>query len=365
MQLVKQEYVKGEGGSLTLVADTGEDLWHVYNLVAAGDQLRAATIRKVTRETSTGSQESQRMRLTLTVEVVDVEYDPEGGMMRVRGKNRTETPHVRLGSFHTLELELNRKFTLTKALWDEVDVQVIARACDPTASADIAAVVMTEGIANICLVTDCMTLVRQHIEQPIPRKRKAAAFGHEKALKSFFDNTMQGILRHIDFSVVKVVILASPGFVKEQFFDYMMLEAQRRELRDLIENKPKFLLCRASSGHKHALNEILTDPNMAAKLSDTKASRDINALNDFYTMLNTDADRAFYGFPHVNEANQRGAIQVLLVTDTLFRNVDLATRKSYVQLVEDVQASGGTVHLFSSLHSSGEQLKQLTGVAVR
>ena len=109
--------------------------------------------------------------------------------------------------------------------------QVIARACDPTASADIAAVVMTEGsdnivvtaskelgvsypvtagIANICLVTDCMTLVRQHIEQvggtaplctsltyvplkwaptaltidgelqPIPRKRKAAAFGHEK-----------------------------------------------------------------------------------------------------------------------------------------------------------------------------------------
>ena len=86
MQLVKQEYVKGEGGSLTLVADTGEDLWHVYNLVAAGDQLRAATIRKVTRETSTGSQESQRMRLTLTVEVVDVEYDPEGGMMRVRGK---------------------------------------------------------------------------------------------------------------------------------------------------------------------------------------------------------------------------------------------------------------------------------------
>jgi len=124
MQLVKQEYVKGEGGSLTLVADTGEDLWHVYNLVAAGDQLRAATIRKVTRETSTGSQESQRMRLTLTVEVVDVEYDPEGGMMRVRGKNRTETPHVRLGSFHTLELELNRKFTLTKALWDEVDVQV-------------------------------------------------------------------------------------------------------------------------------------------------------------------------------------------------------------------------------------------------
>jgi len=35
-----------------------------------------------------------------------------------------------------------------------------------------------------------------------------------QALNKFFDNTMQAILRHIDFAVVKCVILASPGFVK-------------------------------------------------------------------------------------------------------------------------------------------------------
>ena len=63
------------------------------------------------------------------------------------------------------------------------------------------------------------------------------------------------------------------------------------------------------------------------------------------------------------EANSRGAIQTLLVTDTLFRNADVATRKKYVTLVEEVQGGGGVVHLCSSLHSSGEQLKQLTGVA--
>jgi len=240
---------------------------------------------------------------------------------------------------------------------------VIAKACDPAASADIAAVVMNEGIANICLVTESMTLLRQKVEQAIPRKRKAAAFGHEKAMKSFFENTMQGILRHIDFNQVKVIIVASPGFIKDQFMEFVHLEAQRRELREFIEHKTKFILCKSSSGHKHALNEILSDPNMAVKLADTQASRDISALNEFYNMLNVDSDRAFYGFPHVNEANERGAIQVLMVTDTLFRNADVATRKKYVKLVEDVKAGGGVVHLFSSLHSSGDQLKQLTGVA--
>jgi len=39
------------------------------------------------------------------------------------------------------------------------------------------------------------------------------------------------------------------------------------------------------------LGEIMADPNMAAKLADTQAAKDISALNDFYTMLNNDPDR--------------------------------------------------------------------------
>ncbi|KXJ82084.1 hypothetical protein RP20_CCG015627 [Aedes albopictus] len=42
---------------------------------------------------------------------------------------------------------------------------------------------------------------------------------------------------------------------------------------------------------------------------------------------------------------------------------DVATRKEYVQLVDSVRDSGGEVKIFSSMHVSGEQLAQLTGVA--
>jgi protein pelota len=87
MQLIAQEFErKGDGGSLTLVAESTEDLWHVYNLVLKGDLVKATTIRKVTKETSMGSQSSERMRLTLEVQVEEVEYDPAGGQMRIRGK---------------------------------------------------------------------------------------------------------------------------------------------------------------------------------------------------------------------------------------------------------------------------------------
>lgn len=38
-------------------------------------------------------------------------------------------------------------------------------------------------------------------------------------------------------------------------------------------------------------------------------------------------------------------------------------RKEYVSLVEEVRDSGGDVKIFSTMHVSGEQLSQLTGIA--
>ncbi len=38
-------------------------------------------------------------------------------------------------------------------------------------------------------------------------------------------------------------------------------------------------------------------------------------------------------------------------------------RKKYANLVEEVQNGGGEAIIFSSMHASGEQLNQLTGIA--
>jgi stalled ribosome rescue protein Dom34 len=35
------------------------------------------------------------------------------------------------------------------------------------------------------------------------------------------NNNKKNVFRHVNFEVTKAVIVASPGFVKQQFFDYM------------------------------------------------------------------------------------------------------------------------------------------------
>ncbi|KAF0294408.1 Protein pelota [Amphibalanus amphitrite] len=55
---------------------------------------------------------------------------------------------------------------------------------------------------------------------------------------------------------------------------------------------------------------------------------------------------------------------ILFFTDVcIFRSLDLAERKKYVALVDSVKEYNGDVKIFSSLHISGEQLEQLTGIA--
>ena len=54
-------------------------------------------------------------------------------------------------------------------------------ACDAARSADVAAVIMHEGLAHICLLTPSMTVVRMRVEMNIPRKRKGSCSQHDKA----------------------------------------------------------------------------------------------------------------------------------------------------------------------------------------
>eukprot|EP00850_Spirogloea_muscicola_P019872 SM000201S05928 [mRNA] locus=s201:91467:95419:+ [translate_table: standard] len=528
-----------------MVPELAEDLWHAYNLIAADDLVAATTVQKeATGGGGGGDSERVRLKLEIRVELVAdtvpwaqaVEYDATAAVLRVRGKNVAENEHVRVGSvpkpnprtlhtslplpnlaslpvlvplvitsqtkygaaggawlhqvgaYHTLELDLQRAFMLTKVLhlncdphpastvqrlltfpkhsaatisltiarlrsarcsqvagklrlllrlggdrepheaallllllqdcWDAVALDTLRLASDPAASSDVAAVLMQEGLAILCLLGGSVTTDKARVEVSIPRKRGGGLAGYDKvtcnscltstichgdkierasvtlpavpvvsaasfayardvdplsvvarpalacqAMNRFFEQTLQAVLRHVDFGIVRCLILASPGFTKDQFYEFLMIEATRRELRAIIENKNRIILAHSSSGYKHSLKEVLAEPAVLARVKDTKAAKEVKALQDFYSMLTADSARAFYGPGHVEAAHERLAIQTLLITDELFRNANLTERRRWVNLVEAVKADGGHVHVFSSMHVSGEQLRQLTGVA--
>ncbi|CAL5406863.1 unnamed protein product [Camellia sinensis] len=363
MKIVRRDYIPDGPGSVKMVPEEADDLWLAYNLIATGDTVLAVTVRKVLRQAASGGRDAERVKLKLEIKVEAVDYDKEGSVLRIRGRNILENEHVKIGAFHTLEIELHRPFVLRKEVWDLLALDVLRQASDPSASADLAVVLMQEGLAHLFLIGKSVTITRSRIEASIPRKHGPAIAGYDKALNKFFDNVLTAFLKHIDFNVVRCAVIASPGFTRDQFHRHLLLEAERKQLRPIIENKSCIILVHTTSGYKHSLREVLDAPNVMNIIKDTKAAEEVRALKEFFNMLSNDPDRACYGPKHVEVAHERMAVQTLLVTDELFRSCDIATRQKYVNLVKSVKDSGGTALIFSSMHVSGEQLAQLTGIA--
>lgn len=65
--------------------------------------------------------------------------------------------------------------------------------------------------------------------------------------------------------------------------------------------------------------EVLQDPAVVNKIADTKAAGEVKALEAFYTMLQCEPSKAFYGKKHIETANESQAVETLLISDSLFR----------------------------------------------
>lgn len=163
--------------------------WHAYNLIRPGDLLRASAIRRVTTTQDTGSTSSARVHLTLEIRVKSLDFDPQSSQLHVGGQIVNETPHTKVGQHHTLDLELNRNFTLEKEIgaagegvgWDSIAIQMLKDAVDEGGKrrAEAVAVVMQEGVAHICFIGQFQTVLKQKVEMSVPRKRQGSS-DHDK-----------------------------------------------------------------------------------------------------------------------------------------------------------------------------------------
>lgn len=158
-------------------------------------------MRRVYHTSATGSSFSKREKTILTIQVDKVDFDPQAGQLHLNGRVCEENKYVSVGAQHTLDLELQRNFTIFKEEWDSVTLGVVKEACDPAEKSEIGAVVLQEGrrgrnttciirildtnnigFANICFITEHMTVLRQRVEVPIPKKRGGFVANYEKVL---------------------------------------------------------------------------------------------------------------------------------------------------------------------------------------
>lgn len=431
MKLIKNKIEHNASGTVTLCPEDPEDMvsphsamrsethiehshkqnqqWHAYNLIRPDDLLRASAIRRVTSTQDTGSTASHRVHLTLEIRVRNLDFDPQSSQLHVSGQIVNETPHTKIGQYHTLDLEVNRNFTLEKEVgsggegvgWDSIAIDMLKDAVDEGGKrrAEAVAVVMQEGIAHICFIGQFQTVLKQKVEMSVPRKRYGGG-DHDKVstsfillnrneyqselkltmtqgMSKFYQVTLDTLLRQLDFNTastsltsnapVKPILLASPGFVAAGLQKHIQSVASTTTpaLNRLLAST---VVVHAASGYLNSLSEVLQSPAVKTLLADTRYARETRLMDDFLDQLRRETNKATYGPREVESAVDQGAVGrgggVLIISNRLFRSYDVAERKRWVRLVDRVRdVEGGEVRVLSSDHESGKRLDNLGGIA--
>jgi protein pelota len=330
-------------------------------------------MRRVVTESATGASTSKNISTTLTLKVTSLDFDTASSQLHVSGRVAVENQYVRLGGHHTLDLEINRAFTLEKGDgWDSVAIEQLKDAIDTKARAEIWAVILNEGMANICVISEYQTKLVQQVVVAIPKKRATGA-DYEKAVRKFHGVLFETLSRHLDLNntpleAMKPLLLASPGFAAQNFLNYIKTQAQSASGKTLPALISKITVTHASSANLSALAEVMKSPPVLSKLRDSKFARETQLLDAFYESLRKDDGKAWYGPSEVFKCVEKGAVGrgggVLLISNHLFRSQDISERKKWVGLVDRVrEVEGGEVRVLSEAHESGKRLEALGGVA--
>lgn len=249
-------------------------------------------------------------------------------------------PNSQLGARHTIEIQEHSPFTLSKDYWDSVYISKLREIVKKDQSAKVYAVVLQEGLANICIIRNSMCLVKSCIEKLIPGKGRGGSTQSEKAMQSFFGLIYNAVMKIVDFDEAKVILLCSSGFLNQNLLKFMDAESLRAD-KKLHFHLQKFICIHSNSGHVYALQEILKDEKVMSKLNDVKFAEEVRmritlslqiaVLEKFSEVFRENPDRVSYGEKSVTYCIEQGAVETLLISDLLIRGKSAEVRRRIVQ----------------------------------
>lgn len=349
---------------LCLIAEINDDLWNLYNLLNIEDEVEAFTSRKVYKDSSNRSKGTEIKKFMMTICITNISFESESTNLRISGKNVKANEYVKIGQYHTFNIGLHEKIKIVKKKWDAIHNQKLKECTDIKETSEVAILLLDCGAANMYLLTENLCKSIFSVNKTIQKKReKNNISAYKKSIESFFQLVLQNVCGNLNFEKIKCVVLGGPGFFKNDFYDYIYKNSDKKNDKQMLNLKNKFIIIKTSSVYKDSLNEILNDETMKKKILNMKVVSHVSVLNRFYKYFDKNEEKICYGPSEIEYAASINSIESLLITEKVFRNSDVTTRKKYVKLVQNVKNSGGKVFIFSDNHTSGEQLNALTGIA--
>ncbi|MFX0069180.1 MAG: mRNA surveillance protein pelota [Candidatus Hodarchaeota archaeon] len=342
--------------TIKLQVENLDDLWVLYNVVVSGDTVYAKTLRRVKRGNEEGrADRGERMPLYLGIRVKDVSFHQYSTRLRIKG-NIISGPEdlVTIGGHHTLNVDVDDTIKIVKEKWTGHAIKRLEDAVKETATPQLLIVAIDAGEATIATASNYRLQISARITESLPGKRGKPE-DHSQALLRFFSDLKRAIELSVSETPVDTIVLAGPGFTKENFKKYLQDKGS-----DLIK---RITLETASSGDVNAINEVIKRGAASRAVLEMRITKETQLMEELLKRLGKGTKDVSYGSDEVRKAAALGAIESLLITDKILRESMIDKKEDLNQLLRSIERMGGKIVIISTLHTAGEQLSSLGGIA--
>jgi protein pelota len=326
--------MRGDYGEIRLLPESIDDLWHLQHLIAPGDLVFATTLRSMESTSDKIRPEKMEKRpVRLGVRVEKAEFSPHGVRLRISG---VIEHGVDAGSHHTFNIETGYEISVIRR-WRQVDLDRIDRAVKASVYGVIHILTIEDGEAELFRL-------RQYGPESVVTVTMGSGKGGEiNTRQAFFDQ----LVSHCA-NITGPLIIAGPGFVKDDFVKY--LKGKDSAVGDRV------LVVETRRIGRGAVQDVIGLGAIEKLLGDLHLSREVKLMDEVLMRISQDGAVA-YGIRDVTEAIDYGAAEQVLITDTLLHDATVT------RLIEKAEGMRAKIVVLSSSFEPGERLEALGGIA--
>ena len=341
-------------GVAKVMPESLDDLWHLYNIILEKDEVHARTTRQVKPvDQYARPTKAKRVPVNLGVIVEKMFWDRVLNRLRINGIVCKAPEKLSIkGSRHTIDVTVNKAVTIVKKRWLKHELDRLKRASRITA-APLTIISMDDEEYCVAVLRQYGVEVKVGERARLPGKLEAEK--REKAKRAFFKGALKS-LRETWVHLHSPIVVIGPGFVKNDFADYVKREA--KDVADSIIDVKG-----VNSAGLSGIQESLRSGILSKALKHMRVAEEMGAMEEVLARLGKGRGDVTYGFDDVERSTNYGAVEKLLVADTTLRETTDEKRRALETIIIRVEDAAGEVMVLSTEHEAGTKLLSLGGVA--
>jgi protein pelota len=339
-------------GFVKVVPSSDDDLWHLYNIIYKGDEVYAYSSRAIkTDQEYSRPKSGERVSAFMGVKVESVAWDKFLGKLRVHGIIIHAPNIMPTGAHHTLSIALNQPVTIVKTEWPKHLLDRLVRA-SRTEKPMIIIAIDDEGFA---LAETKQYGVDIKLEERIKLPGKHEAEKRSVATKNYFKRAVNSLNQFWSPNHNPIVIVGV-DYIKNNFAKFLSDDAADMA-KSVVDVKS------VNNGGVSGIYEALRSGVLLRAAKQMRIVAETEVIEEVMKRLGKGEATVTYGFQAVENAVQIGAVETLVLADTMLREAGEKQRLHLEKFMREVEKRRGSITVVSTEHEAGEKLIALSGIA--